>query len=76
MNEPSQTPYRVTFARLTAAEIAHYWASEEPLDKAGGYAIQGLAAAFIGQIVGSYSGIVGLPLHDTVRLLKRAGWKP
>jgi septum formation protein len=66
---------RVTFARLTAGDIARYWASGEPNGKAGGYAIQGRAAAFITHIEGSYSGIVGLPLHDIVRLLKRIGWK-
>jgi septum formation protein len=60
---------RVTFARLSAAEIARYWASGEPADKAGGYAIQGRAAAFIMHVEGSYSGIVGLPLHETARLL-------
>jgi len=61
---------RVTFAPLTDAEIAAYWASGEPADKAGGYAIQGRAAAFITHIEGSYSGIVGLPLHELDRLLR------
>lgn len=66
---------RVTFERLTAAEIARYWSSGEPEGKAGGYAVQGLAAAFITHVEGSYSGIVGLPLHEVARLLKRAGIK-
>jgi septum formation protein len=61
---------RVTFAPLTAAEIAQYWASGEPADKAGGYAVQGRAAAFIVHVEGSYSGIVGLPLYETAQLLK------
>lgn len=60
----------VTFASLTSAEIADYAASGEPLDKAGGYAIQGRAGAFIVRIVGSYSGIVGLPLYEVARLLQ------
>ena len=63
----------VTFRRLTADEIAHYVASGEPHDKAGAYAIQGLAAAFISRIEGSYSGVMGLPLFETSRLLKSFG---
>lgn len=64
---------RVTFAPLTDEQIAAYWASGEPVDKAGGYAIQGRAAAFITHIEGSYSGIVGLPLHELATLLSEAG---
>jgi len=64
---------RVTFGPLTAAEIARYWESGEPEDKAGAYAVQGRAAAFIERIEGSYSGIMGLPLHELARLLKQAG---
>lgn len=64
----------VTFRRLDDAEIAAYWASGEPADKAGAYAIQGRAAAFIERITGSYSGIVGLPLFETAELLTRVGW--
>jgi septum formation protein len=60
---------RVTFAPLTDEMIAAYWASGEPADKAGGYAIQGRAAAFITHIEGSYSGIVGLPLYELATLL-------
>ncbi|BAU47185.1 septum formation protein Maf [Sulfurifustis variabilis] len=64
---------RVTFARLTDDEIARYWETGEPADKAGGYAIQGRGAVFISRIEGSYSGVVGLPLHELAELLKRAG---
>lgn len=64
---------RVTFAPLGPDEIARYWESGEPADKAGGYAIQGRAAAFITRIEGSYSGVVGLPLYELAQLLKRAG---
>ncbi len=64
---------RVTFRRLSADEIAHYVQSGEPLDKAGAYAIQGIAATFISRIEGSYSGVVGLPLFETARLLKTFG---
>jgi len=63
---------RVTMARMTDAEIEAYWNSDEPADKAGGYAIQGRAAAFIERIEGSYSGVVGLPLYEVVQLLKGA----
>lgn len=64
---------RVTFGALSAAEIARYWESGEPKDKAGAYAVQGRAAAFIERIEGSYSGIMGLPLYELARLLKQAG---
>lgn len=63
---------RVSFARLRPAEIAAYVASGEPFDKAGGYGIQGAAAAFVRRIEGSHSGIMGLPLHETSRLVRRA----
>jgi septum formation protein len=63
----------VTFRTLTDSERAAYWASGEPVDKAGGYAIQGLAAVFISRIEGSYSGIVGLPLYETATLLQKTG---
>lgn len=65
---------RVTFKRLSASEIAAYLALEEWRGKAGGYAIQGVAAAFIPRIQGSYTGVVGLPLAETVNLLKGAGY--
>jgi septum formation protein len=63
---------RVAFARLRPAEIAAYVATGEPYDKAGGYGIQGAAAAFVRRIEGSHSGIMGLPLHETGRLVRRA----
>lgn len=59
----------VFFRVLTPAEIERYWASGEPRDKAGAYGIQGLAAVFVERIEGSYSGVVGLPLFETARLL-------
>jgi septum formation protein len=59
----------VAFKRLTAAEIDWYLASGEWRGKAGGYAIQGLAARFVREIGGSYSNIVGLPLFETAQLL-------
>jgi septum formation protein len=62
----------VTFRRLRTEEIAAYWDTGEPADKAGGYAVQGLAAVFIERIAGSYSGIVGLPLFETAELLQLA----
>jgi len=63
---------RVTFARLRPADIEAYVASGEPFDKAGGYGIQGPAGAFARRIEGSYSGIMGLPLYETARLLRGA----
>ncbi|MEJ2453082.1 MAG: Maf family protein [Candidatus Thiodiazotropha sp.] len=63
----------VSLRPLSEAEMAAYWASGEPADKAGGYAIQGLAAQFIRELRGSYSGVMGLPLYETAELLKGAG---
>ena len=63
----------VSFRMLAPAEIDAYWASGEPRDKAGGYAIQGLGAAFIRELRGSYSGVMGLPLFETAQLLKGFG---
>ena len=63
----------VTFARLDEAAIARYVATGEPSGKAGAYAIQGQAAAFIAHLAGSYSGVMGLPLCETAALLRRAG---
>ena len=63
----------VTFAPLDDAAIARYVASGEPFGKAGAYGIQGRAAGFTERIAGSYSGIMGLPLFETVRLLGLAG---
>lgn len=61
----------VWFRELSDIEIRRYLASGEPLDKAGAYAIQGRAGAFVTRISGSYSGIMGLPLAETAELLKR-----
>ena len=63
----------VTFGPLTDTDIQRYWDSGEPADKAGGYAVQGRAAAFIQHIEGSYSGIMGLPLFELTQLLRQAG---
>ena len=63
----------VTFATLTPEQISAYTDTGEPYDKAGGYGIQGLAGKFISGIQGSYSGIMGLPLYETVVLLRKAG---
>ena len=64
---------RVRFATLSPAAIARYVASGEPFGKAGAYAIQSAAAAWIERIEGSYTGIMGLPLHETAVLLQKAG---
>ncbi len=63
----------VTLRAVTAGEAHAYWDTGEPRDKAGGYAVQGRAAVFITQIVGSYSGVMGLPLYETGELLQAAG---
>ena len=63
---------RVAFKRLSPAEIEAYIASGEWKGKAGGYAAQGLAGRFIIKIVGSYSSIIGLPIHETAHLLESA----
>jgi len=62
---------RVTFRKVTEAEIHHYVASGEPMDKAGAYAIQGGAAGMIDHIDGSYSNVVGLPMETLSRVLKK-----
>ncbi len=64
---------RLAFKRLSHQEIEDYLDSEEWSGKAGGYAIQGRAAAFIHNLIGSYSNVVGLPLFETAALLKGAG---
>ena len=64
---------QVQFKTLSAAEIAAYVASAEPLGKAGSYGIQGRAAAFVQYMAGSYTGIVGLPVFETAQLLQAAG---
>jgi septum formation protein len=60
----------VTFKVLTDQEINEYWLTGEPLDKAGGYGIQGIGAKFVTHINGSYSAVVGLPLYETNELIK------
>ncbi|MEW6464275.1 MAG: Maf family protein [Pseudomonadota bacterium] len=65
----------VRFAPLDAARIRAYVASGEPLGKAGAYAVQGRAAAFIAHIAGSHSGIMGLPVFETAELLRGFGWR-
>lgn len=62
---------QVTFAPMTLAEMKNYIATGEPMGKAGAYGVQGAAAAYISQIKGSYTGIMGLPLHETALLLKQ-----
>lgn len=66
---------RVRFKRLSAEELESYLASGEWRGKAGGYAVQGLAGAFVVKMVGSYTNIVGLPLYETVGLLVADGYK-
>jgi septum formation protein len=63
----------VTFTALDAARIAGYVASGEPFDKAGAYAIQGRAGAFVERLEGSYTGVMGLPLYETANLLRLFG---
>ena len=63
----------VTFAPLDAGRIAAYVRSGEPFDKAGAYGIQGRAGAFVSRLEGSYSGVMGLPLHETAELLRKFG---
>jgi len=64
---------RVVFRATTEAERRAYWSTGEPADKAGGYAVQGYAAAFIEHLEGSFSGVMGLPLYETVELLREFG---
>lgn len=63
----------VRFRALSAEDCEQYWASGEPLGKAGAYAIQGLGALFVAGLTGSYTGVVGLPLFETAELLARYG---
>jgi septum formation protein len=63
----------VTFRHISPLDAKAYWASGEPQDKAGGYAIQGLGAVFVKQLCGSYSGVMGLPLYETMEMLRDAG---
>lgn len=63
----------VSFAALDEGEIERYVAGGEPMGKAGAYAIQGGAEVFVSRLAGSYSGVMGLPLHETARLLREFG---
>ena len=65
---------RVSFRRLEAPEIEAYIATGEPMDKAGGYGIQGRGGIFVSRIDGSYSAVVGLPLNETSRMLAQTGY--
>jgi septum formation protein len=67
---------RVRFDAIDSATIARYVATGEPFGKAGAYAIQGYGAAWIEELHGSYSGVMGLPLFETARLLRSAGIEP
>jgi septum formation protein len=60
----------VKFRELDPKECLDYWNTSEPVDKAGGYAIQGLGAVFVEKISGSFSGVVGLPIEQTAQLLR------
>lgn len=64
---------QVFMRRIDDAEMAAYWATGEPADKAGGYAVQGRAAIFVERLEGSYSAVVGLPLYETAALLRAQG---
>jgi septum formation protein len=66
----------VHFRAIDDVEIDTYWNTGEPQDKAGGYGIQGLGAMFVRHIEGSYSGVMGLPLFETLQLLKTFGVNP
>ena len=75
LNQGQQSAYRVhtskvTFRALSANELSAYWATGEPVDKAGAYAIQGLGATFVKELHGSHSGVMGLPLYETAELLR------
>jgi len=64
---------RVTFRPIDEAEMKAYWATGEPVDKAGGYGVQGLGGVFVEKIEGSYSGVMGLPIWETCQLLANFG---
>jgi len=63
----------VRFREIEADEARHYWQSGEPQGKAGAYAIQGRGGVFVEAIMGSHTGVVGLPVYETARLLRAAG---
>lgn len=66
---------KVWFKSLDAGERAAYWETGEPADKAGAYAIQGVGAVLVEKLEGSFSGVMGLPLHVTARMLAEQGLK-
>lgn len=66
---------RLTFKTLSAIDIADYLACGEGVGKAGGYALQGRAGAFVTNLVGSYTSVIGLPVYETRCLLEGAGWR-
>jgi septum formation protein len=66
----------VEFREIRPDEALDYWQSGEPHDKAGAYAIQGLAGDFVRSVSGSYTGVVGLPVFETAELLRAAGVQP
>lgn len=66
-----QVTTEVTFCHLSDEQISQYWASGEPVDKAGGYGIQGRGGRFVEHIRGSYFAVVGLPLYETEQLIKQ-----
>lgn len=72
-SETALSVSRVTFRAISPLEACSYWATGEPIGKAGGYAIQGLGAVFVKHLAGSYSGVMGLPLFETALLLKMFG---
>jgi septum formation protein len=65
----------IRFRAISRAESVAYWQGGEPVDKAGGYAIQGKGAIFVEELHGSYSGVMGLPLFETARLLNNFGYR-
>ena len=70
-------PAELAYLKDIATEVGpawRYWASGEPVDKAGGYAIQGIAGSFVQKIVGSYTNVVGLPLFETLQMLSGEGY--
>jgi septum formation protein len=70
------TVTEVKFREIRPDEALEYWQSGEPRGKAGAYAIQGHAGAFVEEIAGSYTGVVGLPVLETAELLRAAGIEP
>lgn len=69
----AQSATDVRFREIGPDEALAYWQSGEPVDKAGAYAIQGRGGVFVATIAGSYSGVVGLPIYETIELLQDAG---